>query len=34
MTLTPNPLYAAPDDWRAYSGTLKPSMSSHSSSTT
>ena len=22
MTLTPNPLYAAPDDWRAYSGTL------------
>ena len=22
MTLNPNPLYAAPDDWRAYSGTL------------
>ncbi|TCL70289.1 RDD family protein [Rhizobium sp. BK251] len=22
MTLNPNPLYAAPDDWRAYSGVL------------
>jgi uncharacterized RDD family membrane protein YckC len=22
MTLNPNPLYAAPEDWRAYSGTL------------
>ncbi|WP_283194854.1 RDD family protein [Rhizobium sp. AN80A] len=22
MSLNPNPLYAAPDDWRAYSGTL------------